>query len=198
MLTNTGSSSRASEDRAAREMTVAHPRALDGWCRPGSDGEREHALAACWLLEPETEAMLTTLAMALLLGQFPQSCATCGNGHGGSPWVDEGSNGWFPFFTPKGWDRIKNFHTGEILGFGAGKCACPLGSSVPNGDLWALQMRGAVPPGAPTAAPAAAAPTPPAAPNPTPDQGGASNPNTPTPAAPALPPRPTSPFEPLP
>ena len=105
-------------------------------------------LAACWLLEPETEAMLTTLTMALLLGQFPTTCATCGGER-----ANEGANGWFPFFSPTGWDRIRNVCSGEILGFGASKCPCPLGMPVPNGDLWAMQMHG-YNPNAPVSTPA--------------------------------------------
>jgi len=140
--------------------------------------------------------MLTTLTMALLLGQFPQpSCPTCGNN--GMPMATEGANGWFPFFTQAGWDRIKNTWKGELLGMGTDKCPCPLGVPVPNGDLWALQMRGNFPPAAPAAAPAAA-PTPPPAPNPTPAQNDAAAPNPEPPAASGTPSLPTGPALPLP
>ena len=123
--------------------------------------------------EPETKTMLTALALALVLGQPPQSCPTCaGGGTNGGIWgggPSEGATGWFPLTSPKGWDRIKNMFSGEILGLGAAKCPCPLGSPVPNGDLWAWcmheDMGAAAPVSAPAPPPAPAGPTPPRVPD---------------------------------
>ena len=129
---------------------------MDGVVRQ-SDDDREHVLAACWLLEPETEAMLTTLTMALLLGQFPQpSCPTCGNN--GMPSAPEGSNGWFPLFTEQGWDRIKNAWKGEVLGLDDKQVPLPArgprAERRPLGPADACELRLA----GPGTAPAAAAP----------------------------------------
>jgi hypothetical protein len=140
--------------------------------------------------------MLTTLTVALLLGQFPQpSCPTCGTCVW--PSAPEGAHGWFPFFTDAGWERIKNTCKGEVLGLGTNKCPCPLGEPVPNGDLWALQMRGTFRAAAPAGAPAAPR-TPPSAPNPTPAPNGASEPKPEPPATTGTPSLPTGPALPLP
>jgi hypothetical protein len=104
--------------------------------------------------------MLTALALALVLGQPSQPCATCGgNSYGWG--AEEGATGWFPFCSPKGWNRIMNMCNGPIIGLGAAKCPCALGAPVPYGDQWAMQMHANY-----SAAPATSAPTPPPAPTP--------------------------------
>jgi hypothetical protein len=139
--------------------------------------------------------MLTTLAMTLILGQFPSTCATCGS-HGSSGGY-EGATGWFPLFTDVGWERIRNACNGPILGLGANKCPCPLGTAVPYGDYWAMQMHGGF---QSTSAPAPAATTtpPPPAPTPPPARDAGSAPSSGAPARPEVPSLPTGPAPPLP
>jgi hypothetical protein len=91
--------------------------------------------------------MLTTLAMACMLGQFQPPCS--GPGCGGT--------GGFPVATyGQGHGRgLSIFHPYRSLySLLFTECACPLGSGVPNGDLWAAQMHGMLP--APAAMPAPA------------------------------------------
>jgi hypothetical protein len=141
--------------------------------------------------------MLTALVMAVVLGQAPHSCATCGaNSYG----AEEGATGWFPICSPKGWNRIWNMCNGPIIGLGAAKCPCPLGVPVPCGDTWAMQMHtnyaAPVPVRAPATAPAPNRPAEGAA-TPPPSSG------APQPGPPATPPEPPpatspSPLTPLP
>jgi hypothetical protein len=143
--------------------------------------------------------MLTALALALVLGQPAQGCATCGANHNGA---EEGATGWFPLNTPTGWHRIWNMCTGPVIGLGANKCPCPLGVPVPYGDTWAMQMHANYSSAAPTSAPTPPPPPTPAANRPAdgataPPAPGAA-PDSARPASPFETPAPSTPLTPLP
>lgn len=113
--------------------------------------------------------MLTALGVAFLLSQPDPSCVGCGGtGPGGFP-VGHGHGSGYGHRAIK---RVLDYCKGDLWGLQAQKCACTLGTYVPGGDNWALQMHGGVPVSAPVITPAPApTPAPSQAPAPTPAPG---------------------------
>src|SRR3954447_20849988 len=118
------------------------------------------------LLDLESATMLTAIGMALMLGLPQPGCS----GQGGNCFPpgacqQGGTTGFSPLGScQKCFSRVCNVFKGDIWGFSASKCACPLGSYAPGGDNWAYQMHGGVMMTAPVSVPVA---TPAPAPAPT-------------------------------